>query len=49
MGRKRRLELTRVQAECRPKWRKVYHGKMYTFRGEYEDAVKILASHAGRT
>ncbi len=41
MGRKRRLELTRVRADGRPKWRKVYHGKMYTFRGEYDDAVKI--------
>jgi len=40
MGRKRRLELTRVRAEGRPKWRKIYHGKMFTFRGDYDDAVK---------
>lgn len=41
MGRKRRLELTRVRAEGRPKWRKVYHGRMFTFRGDYDDAVKV--------
>ena len=39
MGRKKRLELTRVQAEGQPKWRKIHHGKIYTFRGKYEDAV----------
>ena len=40
MGRKRRLELTRVRAEGRPKWRKVYHGRIYTFRGDYEEAAR---------
>ena len=53
MGRKRQLELTRMQAEGRPKWRKIRHGKMFTFRGDYEDAVKawhrtLVELEAGR-
>jgi len=39
MARKR--ELTRIQAEGKPKWRKIYHGKKYHFRGSYEEAIVL--------
>jgi len=38
MARKKR-ELTRVSAAGRPKWRTMRHGKLYHFRGTYEEAL----------
>ena len=38
----RKLELTRIPDKDRstPRWRKKYHGKIYYFTGEYDQAVK---------
>jgi integrase len=40
MAKKRRLELTRMPMKVglTPKWRKMYEGKIYYFRGAYDEA-----------